>query len=75
MIKFVGYEMITDAVLETAIADKLLATKDWPAIKGLINGHAVLPIGAGGDRPNLIVNIPQSDRAAFLEALQGLQPA
>jgi hypothetical protein len=70
--KFVGYRMISDAVLEMAIADKLLATKDWSAIKGLINGHAVLPIGAGGDRPNLIVNIPQSGRAAFLEALQDL---
>jgi len=68
----VGYEMITDAVLETAIADKLLVTRDWSAIMDLINGHAMLPIGAGGDRPNLIVNIPQSDRAAFLQALQGL---
>jgi hypothetical protein len=68
----VGYEMITDAVLETAIADKLLVTRDWSAIKDLINGHAMLSIGAGGDRPNLIVNIPQSDRAAFLQALQGL---
>jgi hypothetical protein len=38
MIEPLNYE-ITDAALETAIADKLLKTKDWFAIKGLINKH------------------------------------
>jgi hypothetical protein len=55
--------------LEAAIADKLLETKDWFAIKSLINKHATLPIGGEGDRPPAVNGIPQSERAAFLEAL------
>ena len=35
MIEPLDYKM-TDAELETAIADKLLETKDWFAIKGLM---------------------------------------
>jgi hypothetical protein len=63
---------ITDKELETAIADKLLETKDWFAIKGLINKYAAVPVGGEGDRPVLVINIPQGNRAAFLEALAAL---
>jgi hypothetical protein len=67
----VDYE-ITDKGLETAVADKLLETKDWFAIKGLINKYATVPVGGEGDRPVLVINIPQGNRAAFLEALETL---
>jgi hypothetical protein len=55
MVEPVGYE-ITDSELEAAIADKLLATKDWLAIKALINKHATLPIGGEGDRPPPVIS-------------------
>jgi hypothetical protein len=67
----VDYE-ITDGELESAIADKLLETKDWFAIKGLINKYGTLPIGGARDRPVSVVNITQGNRAAFLEALAAL---
>jgi hypothetical protein len=67
----VDYE-ITDKELETAVADKLLKTKDWFTIKCLINKYATVPVGGEGDRPVLVINIPQGNRAAFLEALETL---
>jgi hypothetical protein len=69
MIEPLDYKM-TDAELETAIADKLLETKDWFAIKGLINKHVLF--STGRDRPVSATDIPQSARAAFLEALEAL---
>jgi hypothetical protein len=68
MIEPLNYE-ITDAALETAIADKLLKTKDWFAIKGLINKH-VPP--RQPDRPASATDIRQGDRATFLEELENL---